>query len=253
MDLARQYAREGVAGEIDGETILLSESTNFCADDPFLIWAHGQTAGRGRFRDRKWVSNPGDGLYFTFGFRPTLPSELVAALPLIVGVIAHSALVSLGVNTALKWPNDILAVDSSGYPGRKLGGVLVETSSDGPVLADVFIGVGINLKFSSEGEAELAHAVDLRTLIGREILAEVVLAEMVRSLVSGLNLLEKIGAEYFLEEWKRYSYHQGKAVSVVTQSGIRVDGIQLGLGANGSLQVQSTNGIVEEITSGEIG
>jgi BirA family biotin operon repressor/biotin-[acetyl-CoA-carboxylase] ligase len=153
----------------------------------------------------------------------------------------------------LKWPNDILAVDSSGYPGRKLGGVLVETSSDGPVLADVFIGVGINLKFSSEGEAELAHAVDLRTLIGREILAEVVLAEMVRSLVSGLNLLEKIGAEYFLEEWKRYSYHQGKAVSVVTQSGIRVDGIQLGLGANGSLQVQSTNGIVEEITSGEIG
>lgn len=254
MDLARSYSREGKFGEAGGEeeTILLSEGTEFCADDPYLVWAHGQTSGRGRFRDRVWISKPGDGLYFTFGFAPTLSPDLITALPLVVGVIVHNALLSLGVNTALKWPNDILSVDSSGHPGKKLGGILVETSSESGELSAVFIGIGINLKLSDPGVAELGNAVDLITLAGREISPEIVLAELVRSLVAGLNLYGTIGAEYFLEEWKRYSYHQGRAVSVVNQAGVRIDGVQLGLSSTGALRIQSTQGVVEEVSSGEL-
>ena len=254
MDLARQYSRRDGPFEDLGESelILLHENTTFCSDDPFLIWARGQTAGRGR-RDRIWHSNPDDGLYFTFGFRPTLGHELISALPLVVGVISHSALQSLGVSTALKWPNDILAAAGSDYPGKKLGGVLVETSSEGGAISHVLIGVGINLRLTTEKAPELAHAIDIRALSGKDISAEVVLAALVQSLVSGLNLLTTVGTGYFYEEWKRHSYHQGRSISVTTQAGKTVEGIQLGLAADGSLRVQSPSGIVSEISSGEVG
>ena len=102
-----------------------------------------QTAGRGRFR-RPWQGAPGASLAVTFhlcaldiAFAPFL--GLAGALAAAEAVTAAS-----GLETALKWPNDVLA------GGRKLAGVLAE-AQQGAVEADVFLGVGVNL-----GEAAIA-------------------------------------------------------------------------------------------------
>jgi BirA family biotin operon repressor/biotin-[acetyl-CoA-carboxylase] ligase len=56
-------------------------------------------------------------------------------VPLLAGVAAASAVQSVaGVETALKWPNDVIA------DGGKLGGILAERS--GPA---VVVGIGINV------------------------------------------------------------------------------------------------------------
>ncbi|MET7638167.1 biotin--[acetyl-CoA-carboxylase] ligase [Streptomyces sp. NPDC005438] len=105
-----------------------------------------QTAGRGRL-DRGWSAPARSGLFFSVHLTPTAPPERWTWLPLLTGVATASALArAAGVDTALKWPNDLL-VEVAGQE-RKAGGILAERVGDGSVV----IGVGLNVSLT---EAEL--------------------------------------------------------------------------------------------------
>jgi BirA family biotin operon repressor/biotin-[acetyl-CoA-carboxylase] ligase len=130
------------------EVVERTESTNAdlladaAAPDRSVLAAEDQVAGRGRF-DRSWTSPPRAGLTFSVLLRPPVPMPAWGWLPLLAGVAVHEAVGSVsGVETALKWPNDLLASD-----GRKLAGILAQTSGTA-----VVIGIGLNV---DTGEAEL--------------------------------------------------------------------------------------------------
>ncbi len=99
------------------------------------VLADRQTGGRGR-ESRTWVSPPG-GLYLSVLLRPRF--ERVGLLPLAAGVAVAEAAGELGVATALKWPNDVLA------SGRKLAGVLAEAASGPSGVEWVVLGIGVNV------------------------------------------------------------------------------------------------------------
>ena len=101
--------------------------------EPVLLVAAEQTAGRGR-RGRHWISQPGDSLTLSVGV-PLHPADW-SGLSLAVGA---SIATSLAPSVQLKWPNDLWWND------RKLGGILVETASQGDQRYAV-IGVGLNLR-----------------------------------------------------------------------------------------------------------
>src|SRR5436190_24276906 len=114
-----------------------------------LLIADEQTAGRGR-RGRRWYSAPGAGLTFSLSVKI---GRTVAGLSLVAGVAAARALRALGVaQAALKWPND-LEVD-----GAKLGGILVETRSQGRATHAV-IGIGLNCRHDAGLELRLRRRV----------------------------------------------------------------------------------------------
>jgi len=99
------------------------------ARDHTAIIAQAQYAGRGRYR-RTWVSHHGN-LYVSFIFdAETRDSRLAYA----VAVAIVDTLLSFGVSSEIKWPNDIL------IDGKKIAGVLIEYS--GPF---VIVGIGINV------------------------------------------------------------------------------------------------------------
>ena len=91
-----------------------------------LLAAEDQTAGRGQ-RGRRWQSAPGADLTFSLARHIQRPGRELAALSLVAGVAAATALRALGVAAAsLKWPNDLMVGEA------KLGGILVETRAGAP-------------------------------------------------------------------------------------------------------------------------
>src|ERR1700760_3168530 len=76
-----------------------------------LLAAEEQTAGRGRL-GRTWTSPPYAALTFSLLLRPAVPPARRGWLPLLTGVAVAAAVTEVtGLETRLKWPNDVLAGD----------------------------------------------------------------------------------------------------------------------------------------------
>lgn len=119
--------------------ICLNELNN--SDIPILVTADMQTKGRGR-NEKEWNSPKGN-LYFSFGFTR---HNLINGLSVKVGLIlAESLQQILKKNVLLKWPNDIF------YLNKKVGGILVETSSMNNIFK-IVIGIGVNLQLSDSNK-----------------------------------------------------------------------------------------------------
>ncbi|MGW5851333.1 biotin--[acetyl-CoA-carboxylase] ligase [Streptomyces sp. NPDC055254] len=110
-----------------------------------VLVAEEQTSGRGRL-DRSWVAPARSGLFFSVLLKPgdAVPQERWGWLTLLAGVATATGLSrAAGVDTALKWPNDLLvAVDGD---ERKTGGILAERVADGIVL-----GIGLNVTLTED-------------------------------------------------------------------------------------------------------
>jgi BirA family biotin operon repressor/biotin-[acetyl-CoA-carboxylase] ligase len=126
-----------------------------------VLVAEEQTAARGRL-DRRWTAPPRSGLFFSVFLRPAeVPVARWGWLPLLTGVAVATGLSrTAGVDTALKWPNDLLV--TVGGEERKAGGILAERAGEDGVV----IGVGINVSLRAEelpvpqaGSLALAGAV----------------------------------------------------------------------------------------------
>ncbi|MFD3719978.1 biotin--[acetyl-CoA-carboxylase] ligase [Streptomyces sp. NPDC058674] len=120
-----------------------------------VLVAEEQTAGRGRL-DRSWVAPPRSGLFFSVLLKPgdAVPQERWGWLTLLAGVATATGLSrAAGVDTALKWPNDLLVtVDGD---ERKTGGILAErvagdTSRAGGSGGGVVLGIGLNVSLTEE-------------------------------------------------------------------------------------------------------
>ncbi|WP_210582816.1 biotin--[acetyl-CoA-carboxylase] ligase [Streptomyces sp. GESEQ-4] len=126
-----------------------------------VLVAEEQTSGRGRL-DRQWTAPARSGLFFSVLLTPTeVPVERWGWVPLLTGVAVAAGLSrAAGVDTALKWPNDLLLTVSG--EERKAGGILAERAGgDG-----VVVGVGINVTLREDelpvpgaGSLALAGAV----------------------------------------------------------------------------------------------
>lgn len=132
------------------EVIAVTGSTNAdllaraAAGEPegAVLAAEHQSAGRGRL-GRTWTAPPRAALTFSVLLRPSaVPRARLGWLPLLAGVAVAAAVRSVaGVDTQLKWPNDVLAGPA------KLAGILAEAAGDA-----VVVGIGVNV---STGPAEL--------------------------------------------------------------------------------------------------
>ena len=105
------------------------------APEGIVLAAEEQSAGRGRM-GRTWVAPPRAALTFSLLVRPSaVPPARRGWLPLLAGLAVASAVTAVtGVQTRLKWPNDVLAGPA------KLGGILAEATGDA-----VVVGVGLNV------------------------------------------------------------------------------------------------------------
>ena len=120
MDLA---AARAVAGEPAG----------------LVIWAEQQSAGRGRL-GRVWQADAGTSLLVTLLLRPTLSVVRDPELSREIAAAAARAIQRVtGFQPDIKAPNDLMA------GGRKLAGILCQTSLRGAEVDYLLVGIGLNV------------------------------------------------------------------------------------------------------------
>ena len=127
--------------------------------DGDIIWADFQTAGRGQ-RGHTWESRAGENLTFSVLLEPHfLPVTEQFMLLEAVALALRDFFAELGVETKVKWTNDI-------YVGnRKAVGILIEHSYSGGRLARTIVGIGINVN-QTEFSADIPNPVSLALLTG---------------------------------------------------------------------------------------
>ncbi len=223
---------------------------------PCLLVAEEQTAGRGRM-GREWLSEPLASLTFSLAL-PLAPADW-SGLSLAVGVALADALDPPQPQTAprigLKWPNDLWLLDATPVepaylPGRKLGGILIETVSSGARRLAV-IGIGLNVaqplplrpQQATSGFAclhEIDAGIDAPQALGRIALP----------LVDALRRFERDGFGAFMARFAARDLLLDRPVT--TSQAEVASGVARGVGADGSLEVELPGGRRIPLHSGEV-
>ena len=153
---------------------VLKERARGGAPEWSVVLADAQTAGRGR-HGHTWASVAGN-LHLSVLVRPRGDPAGWGRLPLLAGLAVAEAVGSFGVEPALKWPNDVWV------GGRKVAGVLVESTSAGGALESAVIGVGVNVAAVPEGldGAARAGAACLGDFVAAPDVVEVAAAVLAR-------------------------------------------------------------------------
>jgi BirA family biotin operon repressor/biotin-[acetyl-CoA-carboxylase] ligase len=214
---------------------------------PRLLVADRQTAGRGRL-GRAWHSAPGASLTFSLAW-PMAGSDL-SGLSLAIGVALAEAIdprPAEGLRVGLKWPNDLWLVGAD-EPGRKLGGVLIETTPHGNARVAV-IGIGLNVLEQRVDEASSGVAW-LREIDAAAAPARL-LERIVPALADALQTFEDAGFAAFAPRFAARDLLRGRTVWCGAEGGTRIEGIATGVSASGELLVR-TQGGVERVVSGEV-
>lgn len=207
-----------------------------------------QTQGRGR-HGRRWLGESGAAL--TFSFARVVARADLGALSLAVGVTLAEALAARfaagAPRLALKWPNDLVLLDAPAPAAhwRKLGGILIETSS-APGGRLVVVGVGLNVGAPPEGVAEQATGCVAEGWPGAD--PETVLAVLAPALAAALQAFE---AQGFDAAW-RARYARLDALEGVALVAGSVRGVGAGIAADGSLRLRTEDGEIVAVASGEV-
>lgn len=237
--------------EVPGVEVRIVErcaSTNsllldYAALTPVLLAAEEQTGGRGQ-RGRRWHSAAGRDVAFSLSYDVRRPARELAALSLVAGVAAATALRALGVGAAsLKWPNDLMAGDA------KLGGILVETRAAGTATRAVF-GIGINCVRRPELERPLRRRLAALEDYIRPS-RNAVIAAVARSLVAALERFQSEGFGAARRQWEAMDVHAGRRLRVRLADGRSISGVGGGLAADGALRLITASG-EQAVRSGRI-
>jgi BirA family biotin operon repressor/biotin-[acetyl-CoA-carboxylase] ligase len=194
-----------------------------------LLAAEEQTAGRGR-RGRRWQSAAGRDITFSLAREVRRPPRELAALSLVAGVAAASALRELGVAASLKWPNDLMVGEA------KLGGILAETC-----VGYAVIGVGINCAADRARERRLRRPVAaLEEFVA--VSRNRVIARVARSLLAALERFEAEGFGAVRAQWEAMDVHAGQRLRVRLADGRSLSGLDGGVAADGALRLITRRG-----------
>ncbi len=222
MEVAKREARQGAA---EGTVVIAGE----------------QTAGRGR-KNRAWLS-PRGSIALSIILYPG-----VVYLPYLIMLaslaVVHSIEAVTGLQPQVKWPNDVLV------NGKKVSGILIESSLRGNIVDYAVIGIGVNVNLRLSGFPEiLPAATSLSDELGRDISQ----LDLIRRLLVEIERLYLAlpAGESIYQEWRHSLVTLGKKVQV--RSGKTVyEGIAESVDRDGSLLLRHLDGSLTKIVAGDV-
>lgn len=213
------------------------------------VTADKQTAGRGR-RDRAWHSTPGEGLYLSILLRPEIAANKFPLVSLMSAVAVAETMLEqakdLRSQLDIKWPNDILV------NGRKLCGILIESTTVSHEPPRMIVGIGVNLNqqgFPPE-LSELATSLSLEC--GYSFNIATFRNCLLTNLLRWYENLRHNRSHKIIHRWQELStYATGKQVIVYFDQE-KICGETCGLNESGALQLKTAAGVIRSLLTGEI-
>lgn len=232
IDSTNNKAKElAFAGEMEG-TIVIAEE---------------QTSGRGRL-GRQFVSPKYKGIWMSLILRPEIDPIYISRITLIGAAAVNLAISDIGIETYIKWPNDIV------LHNKKVSGILTEMSAELNQTNYVVVGIGINVNIE---ENEFPEDLKDKATALISVAGEKILRKKLAALV--LNHFEELYEEFIqlgsikntINICRENSILIGKEIRIIKR-GITLKAIALDINDNGELIVRYENGIVDNIISGEV-
>ena len=212
-----------------------------------FIWARQQTNGRGRL-DRNWISHDGN-LFVSILLSP---GNALAELPQLSFVAACAAAESIrplmpeGSKVECKWPNDIL------INNRKVGGILLESfeTRDGDAVCRWAV-VGVGLNIDSCPEKTDFPATFLKDEGVELVSAKIVLSRFIHHFIIDYQRWQDEGFEPLRQQWLKQAWKLKKKLAV-KQGESKLKGTFTGLDLQGGMELETTPGQKQIITSGDV-
>lgn len=244
--LTGPYAQVDVVESTGSTNADLRGTARAGGQDRTVLFAEEQTAGQGR-RARTWVSPPHTGLYVSVLLRPAIPPHRIPWITLLASVALVRTAKSLGVDAALKWPNDLLV------NGSKCAGVLAE-ADDGVVL-----GMGLNVAALPDDvppgagglpatslEQQGATTTD-RTEIAIRLLRDLAELDDAWRQENGDPIASGLHAEY-----RKHCSTLGRRVRIELPGDRELIGTAVEVDADGQLVVRSDDGARRSVHAGDV-
>ncbi|MES9971214.1 MAG: bifunctional biotin--[acetyl-CoA-carboxylase] ligase/biotin operon repressor BirA [Candidatus Thiodiazotropha sp.] len=234
-----------IHGSIDSTNSWLLEQAGNGAETGMVCLAEQQLAGKGR-HGRKWISPFGRNIYLSMLWRFEHPPMQIAGLSLASAIGVLRLLQRLNCDQAgLKWPNDIL------WQGKKLAGLLLEISGEAGGPSQVVIGVGLNTRLDSHGEAIDQPWIDMDSIPDLSVPSRnELVCMMVRHLRDVIRQYQSNGLHSFMDEWHRHDLLLGQEV-VIRSHTQEHTGEHRGIDENGAIRLHS-NGKESSFHAGEV-
>ena len=215
---------------ITSTNIVLKEKALQSEPEGTVLLADEQTQGIGRF-NKKWESPKNKGLYFSILLRPAIHPSHSPFLSLIPSIAVVRVLHSLyRLPARVKWPNDILV------HGKKVCGILCESSATADLVQFFIIGIGVNLhqdvKDFSKNIANTAASLSM--LSDKKITSEDLFYHILKEID---RLYEKISKPNWTsrirDEWMKYCDHFNQEIKI-TKMATEIKGYFAGIDSDGN-------------------
>jgi BirA family biotin operon repressor/biotin-[acetyl-CoA-carboxylase] ligase len=233
--------------EVDSTNDVALALASSGAEEGLVVAAGMQRRGRGR-RGRSWSSPAGAGVYASVLLRPS--ARALPLLTIAAGVgLGEGIQASTGLETAVKWPNDI-CIDGPSGDRLKLAGILAEAgvSQDAP---HVILGFGINVGLALHPPEIARRATSIQSELGRPVDRGLVLVECLAAVWRRYRDLDEERASSVLDAWRdRARSTFGSRVEWDGEGGV-FSGVAVALDDGGALIVRTGSGR-ERVISGDV-
>jgi BirA family biotin operon repressor/biotin-[acetyl-CoA-carboxylase] ligase len=218
-----------------------------------VIFAEHQTAGRGRF-SRRWFSPARAGLYFSVILRPQQPLQHWPLLTHSAGVALVRALQQLAteeragnlLSIDLKWPNDVLLA------GKKVAGILLESTQSGSGSQAAVLGVGINVTTECIPVDSRQTVTALECEAGKPLPRRKLLIHFLSHFQQAYLTFEKGELQSILKEWKDASSMWNEVPVWIDEGGRRREVTTCGITPGGALMIRTGEGKKEIVLAGDV-
>lgn len=211
------------------------------ANEGTVVITDKQTAGRGRL-GRAWLS-PRGSLALSIILKPSL--NILPQLIMVASLaVIHATRKIAGLETQIKWPNDILIRD------KKVCGILIESEVKDRRVNLAIIGIGINVNLNPSAFPEISN---IATSLSHELGGEVSKTKLTGALLSELErlYLETQNGAPIYRQWREHMGTLGKWIQVKDGESVE-QGKAETVAENGNLILRRADGSSIEIIVGDV-